>query len=120
VKLETGHCQFSIIYNARFGNYDCVTKGKRKEKVALYKEVVSFANQANLNLANRNYEKALEAYTNALKIAKEMERSRLVAVLLNRMGHILQAQGKIQDAVITYESALRALDKDSRSYALTE
>ena len=112
MKLETGHCQFSRIYNARFGNYDCVTKGKRKEKVALYKEVVSFANQANLNLANRNYEKALEAYTNALKIAKEMERSRLVAVLLNRMGHILQAQGKIQDAVITYESALRALDKD--------
>jgi tetratricopeptide (TPR) repeat protein len=112
VNLETGHCQFSRIYNARFGNYDCVSKGKRKEEVALYKEVVSFANQANLNLANRNYEKALEAYTNALKIAKKMERSRLVAVLLNRMGHILQAQGKIQDAVITYESALRALDKD--------
>lgn len=77
-----------------------------------YKEVVSFANQANLALADRNYEKALEIYTNALKIAEEMERSRLVAVLLNRMGQVLQAQGKIQDAVIAYESALRALEKD--------
>jgi len=112
VNLETGNCQFSKIYNDRFGNYDCVTKGNRKEEVDLYKEVVSFANQANLDLANRNYEKALEGYTNALKIAKKREGSRLVAVLLNRMGHILQAQGKIQDAVITYESALRALDKD--------
>lgn len=77
-----------------------------------YKEVVSLANQAHLELADRNYKKALETYTNALKIAKEMDRSRLVAVLLNRMGQILQAQGKIQDAVITYESALRALEKD--------
>lgn len=64
-------------------------------------------------LANRNYQNALESYTIALKIAREMERSRLVAVLLNRMGHILQAQGKIQDAVIAYESALRALEKDT-------
>jgi hypothetical protein len=40
-----------------------------------YKEVISFTNQANLALADRNYQDALEAYTIALKIAREMERS---------------------------------------------
>ena len=78
-----------------------------------YKEAVLFANQGNLALANRNYQDTVESYISALKITREIERSRLVAVLLNRMGHILQAQGKIQDAVIAYESAFGALEKDT-------
>lgn len=54
----------------------------------------------------------LEAYASALKIARELERSRLVAVLFNRMGSVLQVKGEIQDAAIAYESALRALERD--------
>ncbi|NQE36837.1 CHAT domain-containing protein [Microcoleus asticus] len=77
-----------------------------------YREVVSLANQANIALANKHYVNAIEGYENAIKIAKELGRSRLIAVLLNRKGQVLQAQGEIQDAVIAYESALRALDKD--------
>ncbi len=77
-----------------------------------YQAVVAFANQASLALTHRQYQKALKAYTSALEVAKELQRSRLVAVLLNRRGHVLQAQGRIQDAVIAYESALRALEKD--------
>ncbi len=77
-----------------------------------YQAVVAFANQASLALTHRQYQEALKAYTSALEVAKGLERSRLVAVLLNRKGHVLQAQGKIQDAVIAYESALRALEKD--------
>lgn len=77
-----------------------------------YQAVVAFANQASLALTHRQYQEALKAYTSALEVAKELQRSRLVAVLLNRKGQVLQAQGKIQDAVIAYESALRALEKD--------
>lgn len=78
-----------------------------------YREVVSLANQASIALASHNSEDAIEAYENALKIAKELERSHLIAVLLNRMGQVLQAQEKIQDSVIAYESALRALEQDT-------
>ena len=44
-------------------------------------EVVSLANQATIALGNRNYEAALTAYGNALKIAK-LKRSRLVAQVI--------------------------------------
>ena len=77
-----------------------------------YQAVVAFTNQASLALTHRQYQEALKAYTSALEVAKELQRSRLIAVLINRRGHVLQAQGKIQDAVIAYESALRALEKD--------
>ena len=78
-----------------------------------YNPVLSLAKQAAIRLAERDYKAALEAYTSALKIARQLERSRLVAVFLNRMGQVLQVQGKIQDAVIAYESALRALEQDT-------
>lgn len=78
-----------------------------------YREVVSLANQASIALTTRNSEDAIEGYENAIKIAKELERSRLVAVLLNCIGQVLQAEGKIQKALIAYESALRALEKDT-------
>ncbi|PSB45498.1 hypothetical protein C7B80_16715 [Cyanosarcina cf. burmensis CCALA 770] len=78
-----------------------------------YSEVVSLVDRAEIALAGRNYQNARDTYTSAVKIAKKLERSRLVAVLLNRMGYVLQAQGKIQDAVIIYESALRTLEKDT-------
>jgi len=68
-------------------------------------DIVSLVNQAAIALANRHYQDALKAYASALEIAKQVGRSRLIAVLLNRMGQVLQMQGKIQDAVIAYESA---------------
>jgi tetratricopeptide (TPR) repeat protein len=77
-----------------------------------YSDVVSLVQQASLAIANRNQQGALVAYTSALDIAQQLKRSRLIAALLNRMGLVLQMQGEIQDAVIAYESALRALEKD--------
>ncbi|BAT54414.1 hypothetical protein NOS3756_33830 [Nostoc sp. NIES-3756] len=41
-----------------------------------YTELVSLANQANIDITNRNYQNAVDAYTNALKIARELERYR--------------------------------------------
>ena len=78
-----------------------------------YSNVVSLVNQANIAVAKQDQQGALAAYTSALEIAQQMGRSRLIAALLNRMGLVLQAQGKIQDAVIAYESALRALENNT-------
>jgi len=77
-----------------------------------YSNVVSRVHEASIAVANRNQQGALAAYTSALDIAQQMGRSRLIALLLNRMGLVLQTQGEIQDAVIAYESALHALEKD--------
>lgn len=76
-------------------------------------DIVLLANQAAIAFTNRNYEAALTAYGDALKIAQELNRSRLIAALLNRIGQVLQQNGEIQDAVIAFESALRALENDS-------
>jgi len=78
-----------------------------------YREVVALVQQASVAVANRNPQVALQAYTRTLNIAQQMGRSRLIAALLNRMGQVLQIQGKIQDAVIAYESGLRALETDA-------
>lgn len=80
-----------------------------------YEEVVSLANQAGIAMVGQNYQGAIEAYASALKIAKNMRRSRLVAVLFNRLGDTLQVKGEIQDAVIAYETALRTLEKGTGS-----
>ena len=78
-----------------------------------YREVVALVQQASVAVATRDPQGALQSYTRALNIAQPMGRSRLMAALLNRMGQVLQMQGKIQDAVIAYESGLRALENDA-------
>ena len=82
-------------------------------RIEQYSNVVALVNQADIAVAERNQQGALKAYTSALEIAQQLKRSHLIAVLLNRMGQILQTQGKIQDAVTAYESALSALEKDT-------
>ena len=82
-------------------------------RIEQYSNVVALVNQADIAVSERNQQGALKAYTSALDIAQQLKRSRLIAVLLSRMGQILQTQGKIQDAVTAYESALSALEKDT-------
>ena len=77
-------------------------------------EIVSLTNQASLALEQKDYQTALDAYTQALKIAQEEKLPRLTAVILNYIGDTFQAQGEIQDAVIAYEAALKALQSQDK------
>jgi tetratricopeptide (TPR) repeat protein len=72
--------------------------------------ITSFVNRASIARSQKNDRSALDDYSKALAIAKTENRSRLVAVILDRMGDTFQAQGEIQDAVIAYEAALQALE----------
>jgi tetratricopeptide (TPR) repeat protein len=72
-------------------------------------EIVSLVDRAIIFLDRKNYENALDDYGRALEIAKADKNSRLVAVIINRIGDIYQAQGKIQEAVMAYGAALQAL-----------
>ncbi|MEG4453344.1 CHAT domain-containing tetratricopeptide repeat protein [Microcoleus sp. N9_A1] len=82
-----------------------------------YEEIVSLANQAGIAMVRQDYQAAIAAYASALKIAKNLRRSRLVAVLFYRLGDTLQVKGEIQDAVIAYETALRTLEEGTGSDA---
>lgn len=72
-------------------------------------EIVSLVDRAIVFLDRNNYENAGNDYAKALEIAKADRNSRLVAVIINRIGDIYQVQGKIQEAVIAYGAALQAL-----------
>jgi tetratricopeptide (TPR) repeat protein len=74
-----------------------------------YQKIVSLANQAAIFLNQSNYQAALKSYGDALKIAKQLNRTTLVAALLNRSGNTFQAQNNIQQAVIAYETALQGV-----------
>ena len=77
-------------------------------------EIVSLTNQASLALKRKDHQTALDAYGQALKIAREEKLSRLTVVILNYIGDTFQAQGEIQDAVIAYEAALEALKSEDK------
>ena len=78
-------------------------------------QIVSLANQATIFLNQGNYQAALKSYGDALKIAKQLNRTTLITVLLNRSGNTFQAQNNIQQAVIAYETALQALESDDET-----
>ncbi len=59
------------------------------------------------------HDEALDYHLRALERARPLGRPRLVAVLLNRTGRTLEAAGRVQDAVLAYESALRALEGEA-------
>jgi tetratricopeptide (TPR) repeat protein len=72
-------------------------------------EIVLLVDRAIIFLDRQSYENALDDYARALELAKADRNSRLVAVIINRIGDIYQAQGKIQEAVMAYGAALQAL-----------
>ncbi|NLG70480.1 MAG: CHAT domain-containing protein [Chloroflexi bacterium] len=80
--------------------------------IGRYAQVVSLEEQASGAAQAGRVDDALLAHGQALQIAAEMERPRLMAVILMRMGLTLEAARRVQDAVIAYESGLRALDAD--------
>lgn len=75
----------------------------------LYKDIVSLENLALAAAAEDRYEDALRAHSQALEMAKNMNRPRLMAVLFERVGWVLEVKGEIQQAVIAYESGVKAL-----------
>jgi len=74
-----------------------------------YEEIVALTLQAQQAIADRNYDSALAAYSQSLKLAQSLNRPQLIAVLFERRGKALEAQGDVQQAVIAYESALQSL-----------
>ena len=72
-------------------------------------EIVSLANRASIFLDRKNHENALNDYGKALELAKADKNYPLIAVIINHIGDIYQAQGKIQEAVMAYGAALEAL-----------
>ena len=76
--------------------------------------IVALTNKASIALKQKDYQTALDAYAQALKIAREEKLFPLTAVILNYIGDTFQAQGKIQDAVIAYEAALEALESEDK------
>lgn len=80
-----------------------------------YSDVVKLQNQA-LQLKG---EPLRLAHKDSIKIAESLGRPRLLAVLFQRLGRTLE-RSNVQDAVIAYESALRALKADKTLNAEAE
>jgi len=78
-----------------------------------YKDVVALQNRA-LELTPLRIDEAIQDHTKSLRIAQGLGRPGLVAVLFKRLGEVLESAGLIQDAVIAYETGLKALAADKR------
>jgi len=78
-----------------------------------YTDIVSLSNAAQTAIAEQRQEKARVLYSRALRIAYDLHRFRLMAVLFDRLGQMFERQGEIQDATIAYESGLKMLSVES-------
>jgi len=74
-----------------------------------YEEIVKLENKARLAQEQRRYGEALAARREAIELAQTLQRPRLLAVLLNRLGELFETNGNIQQAVVAHESGLKAL-----------
>ncbi|MCC6167788.1 MAG: CHAT domain-containing protein [Caldilineaceae bacterium] len=72
-------------------------------------DIGAFAQAAQDAAAAGRFDQARALLARALSGAQEQGRYRLVAVLFDRLGQMLERQGEAQDAVVAYESGLRAL-----------
>lgn len=72
-------------------------------------EIIHLEEEALTAQAGHRYREAIQGHGRALILARGLDRPRLVAALFNRLGAALEADGQIQDAVIAYETGLKAL-----------
>jgi tetratricopeptide (TPR) repeat protein len=73
-----------------------------------YEQIVALEAEAQAAAAAGRDEAAIRSHRQALEIAQELNRPGLLAALFSRMGATLEASGRIQDALIAYESGWRA------------
>jgi len=88
---------------------------KGVEAMDVYRDIVALERQALVSYRDGHYEEAILAHGQALDIAQNLDRPWLMAVLLNRLGEAFGDFGRIQDAVIAYESGLKALAAEPQS-----
>ena len=79
-----------------------------------FRKIVGLEAKALAAQAENQFEESIHAHTQALGLARELNRPRLIAVLCNRMGEICEASSQIQRAVVFYESGLKALQGGSQ------
>ena len=75
-----------------------------------YHDIVALDDGATREARQGNLDEALKRRGQAVELAKRGDRPRLTAVLFNRLGQLLEARGRPQEATIAYESAIRALE----------
>ncbi|UCC88682.1 MAG: hypothetical protein JSV81_05060, partial [Anaerolineales bacterium] len=82
--------------------------------MSAYQDIVYLENEALAYQNSRHYREAILAHGRALSLAQTLKRPRLIAVLFNRLGQTLEADGQVQKAVIAYETGLKALARETQ------
>lgn len=77
-----------------------------------YEQILALQTKANELVARRNYYPATQTQLKALKLAQDLKRPKLTAVLYQRLGQILEQDGELQKMLYAYESAFKALHEE--------
>jgi CHAT domain-containing protein/tetratricopeptide (TPR) repeat protein len=86
---------------------------ERGDQAQIEASLAHWEERALVATSSGEHQKALEAHGQALVLAAQLGRPRLLAALYNRLGNALEAANQVQQAVIAYESGLRALTGES-------
>lgn len=98
--------------HAGINAYDGAAPPEDKGASAARAQILSLQAEAAQARGEGRADDELLAHLRAASAAAEVQRPRLAAVLLQRLGRALEAAGRLQDVVGAYESAVRALEAD--------
>ena len=79
---------------------------------ATFKEIVLLESAAAKASEERRYPAAIDDHSRALQLAEQLQRPRLVAVLLVRLGQDYEDDNEIQRGLVSNEMAFKALQRD--------
>ena len=79
---------------------------------AAFKEIVLLESAAATASEERRYSAAIDDHSRALQLAEQLQRPRLVAVLLVRLGQDYEDNNEIQRGLVSNEMAFKALQRD--------
>jgi tetratricopeptide (TPR) repeat protein len=94
------------------GAWAAPAAGAQIDAAEAYRELVALEAQAALHAQAGRHDAAIEAHGRAIEAAAGLKRPRLSAALLLRLGTDLLAAQRTQDAVIAFESGIKALAQD--------
>lgn len=76
-------------------------------------QIVALESMAATAASERRFDAAIDSHSRALQLAETLQRPRLMAVLLSRLGQVYEDANRIQSGLVANELALKALNSDA-------
>ena len=91
----------------------------KNQKMDTFQQVLALQTKVHDQVNRQNLRLATETQLDALKLAQGLDNPKLMALLYQNLGQILEQKGDIQKTVYAYEAAFKALNEEDHQLEMT-